>query len=124
VGASWVRQHILEAHRNASLHIVVVWEPMYPGDTRADAVGDRVFADPRVTSFWDPHEISGRWLGRRAADPAQGVIVWDAFLAFPPQARWSDPPARVVAAGAPIIGGVDRLQRDFVPLLREHGASR
>ena len=120
MGASWVRQHILDAHRNASLRVVVVWEPMYPGDTRADAVDDRVFADPRVTSFWDPHEISGRWLGRRAADAAQGAIVWDAFLAFGPAARWSDPPRRVVAAGAPIIGGVDKLQRDFVPLLREH----
>lgn len=104
MGASWVRQHILNAQPNASLHVVVVWEPMYPGDTRADAVDDRVFADPRVTSFWDPHEISGRWLGRRVADAAQGVIVWDAFYAFyafPPAARWSDPPTRVVAAGAP-----------------------
>ena len=96
---------------------MVVWEPMYPGDDRAAAVEDRVFADPRVTSFWDPHEISGRWLGRRVPDAAQGLIVWDAFYAFPPSARWTDPPAHVVAAGAPIIGGVDRLQRDFLPLL-------
>jgi hypothetical protein len=120
VGASWVRQHILDDHRTAPLHIVVVWEPMYPGDAREDAVKSEVFADPRVTSFWDPHEISGRWLGTRVADAAQGLIVWDAFYAFAPSARWSDPPKGVVAAGAPIIEGVDSLQRDFVPLLREH----
>ena len=123
MGASWVRQHILDDHRDASLHVVVVWEPMYPGDSRAAAVDNRVFADPRVTSFWDPHEISGKWLGRRVADAAQGVIVWDAFFAFPPSARWSDPPAHVVASGAPIIGGVGSLQRHFLPLLRQDGAT-
>ena len=120
MGASWVRQHILDDHRNASLHVVVVWEPMYPGDTRDDAVDSVVFSDPRVTSFWDPHEISGKWFGRRAAHAEEGLIVWDAFFAFAPSARWSDPPASVVAASAPIIEGVDGLQRDFVPLLREH----
>jgi hypothetical protein len=52
-------------------------------------------------------------------DAAQGLILWDAVYAFPASARWSDPPKGVVAAGAPIIGGTDRLQRDLVPLLRE-----
>jgi hypothetical protein len=118
VGASWVRQHILDDHRTASFHVVVVWEPMYPGDDRGDAVHNDVFADPRVTSFWDPHEISGKWLGRRAANASEGLIVWDAFFAFGPSAGWSDLPTRAVAAGAPIIEGVDRLQHDFVPLLR------
>jgi hypothetical protein len=118
VGASWVRQNILEAHPTSKLHVVVVWEPMYPGDTRADAVENAVFDDPRVTSFWDPHEISGRWLGKRSGDPSEGLIVWDAFYAFAPSAKWNDPPTRVVATGAPIIGGVDSLQREFVPLLR------
>jgi hypothetical protein len=122
VGASWVRQHILDAHRTASLHVVVVWEPMYPGDDRGDAASSDVFADSRVTSFWDPREISGKWFGERAADTRDGLVVWDAFYAFPPSARWSDPPSRVVAAGAPIIEGVDRLERDFVPLLREQQA--
>jgi len=117
VGASWVREHILSTHRTAPLHLVVVWEPMYPGDTRKDAAENEVFDDPRVTSFWDPHEISGRWFGKHANHASEGPIVWDAFYAFAPSANWRDPPAGVVATGAPIIEGVDRLQRDFVPLL-------
>jgi hypothetical protein len=118
VGASWVRQHILDARRDAKFHVIVVWEPMYPGDTRGDAVDDPVFRDPRVTSFWDPHEISGRWFGKRAQGGYDGLVVWDAFFAFAPSAKWADPPTGVVAAGAPIIGGVGRLQHDFLPLLQ------
>jgi hypothetical protein len=120
VGASWVREHILDAHQAAALHVVVVWEPMYPGDARNDAVENAVFDDPRVTSFWDPREVSGKWFGERAAGGSDGLIVWDAYYAFAPSARWSDRPSGVVAAGAPIIGGVDALQRDFLPLLRKH----
>jgi hypothetical protein len=118
VGASWVRQHIINARRTATFHLIVVWEPMYPGDTRDDAVKDPVFHDPRVTSFWDPHEISGRWFGKRAQSGSEGLVVWDAFFAFGRSAKWTDPPAGIVAAGAPIIGGVDRLQHDFLPLLQ------
>jgi cytochrome c biogenesis protein CcdA len=44
-------------------------------------------------------------------------IVWDAFYAFAPATRWGAWPSDVVATGAPIIGGVDKLQARFVPLL-------
>ena len=119
MGASWVREHILDANRSADLHVIVVWEPMYPGDTRADAVENEVFDDPRVTSFWDPHEISGRWFGDREGAGSQGLIVWDAYYAVAPAAKWGERLQHVVAAGAPIIGNVEALQRKFVPLLRE-----
>jgi hypothetical protein len=92
---------------------------MYPGDTRQDAVENVVFDDPRVTSFWDPHEISGKWFGRHASGGSEGLIVWDAFYAFGPTAKWEDRPRGVVAAGGPIIGGVDSLQSGFVPLLSD-----
>jgi hypothetical protein len=119
VGASWVREHILDDHRTAKLSVIVVWEPMYPGDTRQDAVENEVFDDPRVTSFWDPTEISGKWFGEREAGGSDGPIVWDAFYAFNASARWGAGRTEIVAAGAPIIGNVDALQRQFVPLLRE-----
>ena len=101
------------------MHVIVVWEPMYPGDTRQDAVDNDVFDDPRVTSFWDPTEISGKWYGQHEGDASEGPIVWDAFYAFKPSARWPGRPTDIVAAGAPIIGNVEALQRTFVPMLRE-----
>jgi hypothetical protein len=89
---------------------------MYPGDSRG-AIDDRLFADGRVTSFWDPHEISGKWFGNNRVGQIEGGIVWDAFYAFAPATGWEGRPNHVVATGAPIIGGVDTLQDRFVPLL-------
>ena len=118
MGASWVRQHILDAHPDAKLSVIVLWEPMFPGDTRQDAVDDEVFDEPRVTSFWDPTEISGRWFAERALGNVRGEqIVWDAFYAFGPAARWDRLPDHLLTSGTPIIGGADALERFLIPLL-------
>jgi hypothetical protein len=115
VGTSWVRSHILDAHPNARLQMLVIWEPMYPGDAR-EGIDAGLFDDGRVTSFWDPREISGRWFGSHGVGDFAG-IVWDAYYAFAPSTRWTMRPDHLVATGAPIIGGVDALERRFVPLL-------
>jgi hypothetical protein len=98
--------------------MIVLWEPMYPGDTRSK-IPTRLFADPRVTSFWDPDEISGNWF---AAHPLGGLggggIVWDAYYAFPAGAKWRRALSAPVAAGSDIIGSTDGLRTSFIPLLR------
>ena len=91
---------------------------MYPGDSRG-AIDAGLFADRRVTSFWDPDTISGKWFGKHRVGDIEGGIVWDAFYAFAPSTHWEGRPSEVVATGAPIIGGVDTLQQQFVPLLRD-----
>jgi hypothetical protein len=100
------------------MHVIVVWEPMYPGDTRQDAVDNEVFDDPRVTSFWDPTEVSGKWFGQHEDYGSDAPIVWDAFYAYKKSARWPAESTEIVAAGAPIIGNVEALQHRYVPLLR------
>src|SRR3954451_20404727 len=115
IGASWVRQHILLDHPAARFRMIVLWEPMYPGDERSK-IPARMFDDPRVTSFWDPREISGTWFGERGLAGLRGV-VWDAYYVFGPAARWDAAPGRLLSAGSPIIGSVDALQRTLVPLL-------
>ena len=92
---------------------------MYPGDARGK-IPTSFFADPRVTSYWDPAEISGRWLAEHPfAGLGGGGIVWDAYYAFSAGARWpaGAVPHGAVAAGSDIIGSTDALQRSFVPLL-------
>lgn len=89
---------------------------MYPGDARSK-IPTAFFTDRRVTSFWDPTEISGRWFGDRALGGLQG-IVWDAYYAFAPPSQWrSGAPTHLVAAGSDIIGNTNGLQHSFVPLL-------
>lgn len=96
--------------------MLVIWEPMLAGDSRR-SIDTGLFDDRRVTSFWDPQRISGRWFGNHRVGDIEGGIVWDAFYAFAPATRWGARPSQVVATGAPIIGGVDTLQARFVPLL-------
>lgn len=100
--------------------MIVLWEPMYPGDARGK-IPAGLFADRRVTSFWDPHELSGNWFGSHAhlLNGFDGGIVWDAYYAFAPGSRWRGAvPDRLVASGSDIIGNLAPLQRSFVPLLR------
>ena len=97
--------------------MIVLWEPMFPGDARTK-IPTEFFDDTRVTSFWDPHEISGRWFGDRPLGGLQGGIVWDAYYAFAPSAHWGTAaPTHLVAAGSDIIGNTDALQHAFLPLL-------
>jgi hypothetical protein len=96
--------------------VIVIWEPMYPGDSHK-SLDEELFADPRVTSFWDPTEVSGRWFGERALGNLKGGIVWDAYYAFGPAARWERQPDQLLTSGAPIIGGTETLKRNFIPLL-------
>jgi hypothetical protein len=78
-----------------------------------------LFSDPRATSFWDPHEISGTWFSHQPLGGlGGGPIVWDAYFAFAPSAHWGQTaPTHLVAAGSTIIGNTDALEHSFVPLL-------
>ena len=101
--------------------MIILWEPMYPGDARGK-IPTALFDDRRVTSFWDPHELSGTWFGRHAhaLNGFDGGIVWDAYYAFAANAHWGGgAPDRLVASGSDIIGNTAALERSFVPLL--HG---
>jgi hypothetical protein len=96
--------------------MIVLWEPMYPGDARNE-IPTNFFTDSRVTSFWDPDEISGRWFGDRSLGGLSG-IVWDAYYAFGSTASWgTGTPDHLVASGSDIIGSTDPLAHSFVPLL-------
>ena len=100
--------------------MIVLWEPMYPGDARGKIPTGFFAGDPRVSSYWDPTEISGRWL---ADHPFAGLggnsIVWDAYYAFAPSSHWgSGAPTHLVAAGSDIIGSTNALEHSFAPLLR------
>ncbi len=98
--------------------MLVLWEPMLGGDSRA-RIDRKLFDDPRVVTFWDPRKLSGAWFGKRtiAGLGGDGWVVWDAFYAFGPSARWDAAPTGALAAGSDIIGNVDALSRSFVPLL-------
>ena len=85
---------------------------MLAGDSRSAWPKD-LFDDARVTSLWDGERLSGTWFADHRTgglgDP--GSIVWDAYLAYGPQARWHGAPTAPLAAGSDIIGNTDGLQQ-------------
>lgn len=93
---------------------------MLYGDSRS-AIDRTILDDPRVTSLWDPREISGTWFANNAIaglGGGGGSVVWDAYYAFQASASWRQPePSGAVAAGSDIIGTTDALARRFIPLL-------
>jgi len=107
---------VLLANPHAKLHVTVLWEPMYPGDAYGK-IPVSFFTDPRVTSYWDPAEISGRWFGARKIGGFEGT-VWDAVFAYRAGARWrAAGPSGLVASGEPVIGTTDALAGRFLGLL-------
>ena len=98
--------------------MLAIWLPMLAGDSRS-AWDSHVLDDPRVEQFWDGDRLAGKWLADHPVDGLgqPGLIVWDAYYAFPRDAAWKDRPGRVLAAGSDIIDNVSGLQQRFVPLL-------
>lgn len=92
--------------------MIAIWLPMLAGDSRS-AWPKGVLNDPRVTSVWDEKRVAGSWFSdhRSGGLGGPGSIVWDAYLAYGPQARWQGAPTEPIAAGSDIIAHTDGLQR-------------
>jgi len=118
LGASWARQHILEAHKGAKVTVYAIWMPMLAGDARSEWDAN-VLDDPRVVNLWDAHRFAGLWFAEHGTgglgDPS--FPVWDAYFAFSGSAKWDAEPAPLIAAGSSIIDNVSGLERGFMPLL-------
>lgn len=91
---------------------------MLGGDRRTD-IDTHVLDDPRVTTFWDGDKVAGRWLADQQIGDLSvpGGVVWDAYLAFAPDAAWQTTPTALIASGTTIIDTTGGLRDRLVPLL-------
>src|SRR6266567_803959 len=104
-GASWVQSSILSRSHDPALRVLVVWVPFMAG-TR-DAINPSIFPDSRVTSLWDPNEVSSKWLSAHVTH--QPGPTWDYYVLFPARARWGAVPGPVVSQGGTVIGASGQL---------------
>lgn len=113
-----MRQNILEKHPAAELKVYAVWFSMLPSDSR-EGWDASLLDDRRVSHFWDENRRVGTWLAERERSGLDygGPIVWDAYLAFGPNARWGDKLSGLAGSGWPVIGATGQLERDLAPLL-------
>ena len=112
-----MQQEIVKGAPNAAVSVEVVWIAMLPTDTEESARdAARMFRDPRIHQFYDgerqlriaymkdvfpdcirdaltvlpaDHEFRPR-LQEAAASPEKEFALWDAFLAYPPDAEWGE----------------------------------
>jgi hypothetical protein len=113
-----VRENILERYPSAPLSVYVVWMPMLATDARSEWESEAL-PDARVRHFWDEERVVGQWLADQdVGGTGYSGIVWDAFFVFGPDADWSDAPAPLLGAGAPVIGDTEQLESALEPLLR------
>lgn len=100
----------MKKHPSAPLRVEVVWLPMLVGDSQA-LIDRRVLSDPRVTYYWDPQRVVGRWFSGNVTQ--QPGITWDAFFLYGAQAHWDSTPGPLVQSGSSIIGNTNDLLSGF-----------
>ena len=119
-----MQKQLLDNYPKADLAVYAVWFNMYPGDERAKWPPD-LFPDPRVIHRWDEHKATGRYFGARAeamrpqltpGSNWNGEILWDSFLLYGRDAKWTDAPTGLIHWGRTIVAGRSTLQEDFVRL--------
>ena len=132
-GARWVQQEILEKRADADLRVYAIWFSMYPTDQRENWPAD-VLTDPRVVHFWDEGKTVGRWYMSRieqmqhARTPGSaglgGNTLWDAYLVYGPESRWSDAPGGLRRWGRTILGTQEALREAVAAVVPAADSSR
>lgn len=120
---------MLDANPDADVRVYAVWFSMYPGDVR-DRWPAEVMADPRVVHYWDEDKVVGTWYAARLpeiqklmAPGSKGYedpVLWDAYLIYGPDARWSGAPSGLRGWGRTILGTRESLRDAFEVI---HGAA-
>ena len=124
-GTRWVQTELLQKYPRADLRVYAVWFSMMPADSRAKWSAN-LLSDSRVWHRWDEPKILGTWFASRTAEMksqlapggawGNGEILWDAYLLYGADARWSQAPTRLIHWGRTIVAGRDTLKADFEEL--------
>jgi hypothetical protein len=109
-----VQEQVLERYPDADLRLYAVWLPVLATDERFEVA--EVMVDSRVSHYWDAEQRVSDAL-REVAQVPEGVLLWDAFLLFGPDARWTRRPPEPLARGAPVVNELARLEQALRPHL-------
>jgi hypothetical protein len=109
-----VQENLLERYPDADLRVFAVWLPALATDQRFE-VAD-LMVDERVEHFWDGGRLVGDGVRELIGAP-EGQLVWDVFLAFGPDARWTGSPPAPLEVGAPVVGAAEDLAAALRPFL-------
>src|SRR5437867_4189504 len=95
-GASVIQKEVLDAVKDRSVRVYVVWVPILRSDrTTPEAETLALVPDKRATHFWDEKGTLPT-LFKGTLDLPTGCVAWDVYLIYPPGAKWNkEPPTPV-----------------------------
>ncbi len=115
-----MQEEILNKDTNDDLQVYAVWFEMYPGDEPERWPADAL-PDERVVHYWDEGKAVGEWYGKRLdemkaqlAAGSTGVeppVLWDAYLVYGPESRWSDAPNALRRWGRTVLVAREDLRK-------------
>ncbi len=120
-----MQKEILEKQPNADVRVYAIWFSMIESDSRPAWPRDAL-TDPRVTHLWDEERALGRWYAQdlklkvwsRTLKTSTDAL-WDAYLLYGPEARWTSGPKPLVSWGATIMESRKELLPNLQSLIRE-----
>ena len=104
-----MRENILDKEPSKDLRIYAVWLNQRSTDAR-DEIDESILADPRVTQYWDPEGITGRYFAENdLGGLGYAGLVYDVYYVFDGNAAWANAPAPLAASGSPVLFKGDEL---------------
>ena len=95
-GASVIQTAVLDAIKDPSVRVYVVWVPILPTDHAApDEETRSLLPDGRASHFWDADGALPGLFNAVLRLPVD-YPAWDVYMVYPPSATWEkEPPAPV-----------------------------
>ena len=92
-----------------------IWFNVLPRDRRSRWSKDH-FNDERVLEYWDTNKLLGTWY--RDHLPGQyGLVAWDIYALYGPEAHWAKSPSHLVSWGRTIFAAREQLAAEVDGLL-------
>ena len=107
-GARAAHDQILEKNHSANLRVYAIWIGYYPWDSKGD-IDPGILRDSRVTQFWDPDKVVGKWFADQVTG-RRGGVSWDVYFLYPPESQWDAAPTTLVRSASPAIDDIDSLK--------------
>ena len=112
---------MLATYPKANLRAYAVWFNMFPGDARVIHRWD----EPKAVGLWyAPHTASIRRELATGSSWSDGAILWDAYLLYGPDGKWSDTlTTGLIHWGRTIVASRETLKDDFAKLFAAGGTA-
>ena len=114
---------MFERYPRADVRVLAIWFRMMDEDAE-DAWKASALPDKRIIHRWDEPKEAGQWflhnlgalkptLGGDPKFPQDVDAMWDTYMLFDKDARWTDAPTSIASWGYTVMRTKDQMLRDF-----------